>query len=130
MSELVKKTSGDGVTHHEATREPARYVTPAVDIYETGNGLTVLADMPGAERGTIEVTVDNNILTIKAASAGGDKPRNGYREFRLMNCFRQFELGEKIDQENIHADYKDGVLKLELPFSAKALPRRIEVAVA
>jgi HSP20 family molecular chaperone IbpA len=52
-----------------------------------------------------------------------------YREYELVNFFRQFELHEKVDQQQITADLKCGVLTLNLPKAAEAKPRQIEVRV-
>jgi HSP20 family molecular chaperone IbpA len=118
-----------GVTR-EGTRNQERYITPAVDIYETPEGLTVLADLPGVRQDTLEVRVDNNVLTLRGMShhiATGDPV---YREYELVNFFRQFELGEKIDQSHIAAELKQGVLTVQLPKAPEAKPRTIAVRVA
>ncbi|MGE3541405.1 MAG: Hsp20/alpha crystallin family protein, partial [Candidatus Tectimicrobiota bacterium] len=49
----------------ESTRNQERYVAPPVDIYETRDGLVVLADLPGVSKDALDVRVDNNILTIR-----------------------------------------------------------------
>jgi HSP20 family molecular chaperone IbpA len=53
-----------------------------------------------------------------------------YREYELVNFFRQFELNEKVDQQKISAELRNGVLTLTLPKAAEAKPRRIDVHVA
>jgi HSP20 family protein len=114
----------------EGTRTRERYIPPAVDIYETQEGLTVLADLPGVNQDTLEVRVDNNVLTIRGMShhmAPGDPV---YREYELVHFFRQFELGEKIDQSHIAAELKQGVLTVQLPKAPEAKPRTIAVSVA
>jgi HSP20 family protein len=114
----------------ETTRPLGQYVTPPVDIYETPESLVVLADLPGIDPEHLEVRVENNILTMRGQApqlVPGD-PR--YREYTLISFFRQFELGERIVQEGIHADLKHGVLTLTLPKAAKAQPRAITVKAA
>jgi HSP20 family molecular chaperone IbpA len=114
----------------EGTRTQERYITPAVDIYETPEGLTVVADLPGVMQDTLEVRVDHNVLTLRGMShhvAPGDVV---YREYELVNFFRQFELGEKIDQSHIAAALKQGVLTVHLPKAPEAQPRKIAVSVA
>ena len=115
---------------HETTREPERYVTPPVDIYETGDGLTVVADLPGVPKESIDVNVDNDVLTIKAGVPEHDVKDAYYREFELVSYYRQFRLGEKIDRSKITAAVTNGVLKLHLPFEEEVKPRRIDVKVA
>lgn len=117
-------------TEAEATREPERYVNPPVDIYETQDGLTVLADLPGAAQDSIGISVEDGVLTIRGTVPEKESAGSDYTEFELVSYFRQFKLGEKIDQEKIQAEYRNGVLKLLLPFAEKAKPRQIQVKVA
>ena len=114
----------------ETTRPLEHYITPPVDIYETPESLVVLADMPGIAPEHLEVRVENNTLTLRGQTpqlVPGD-PR--YREYTLMSFFRQFELGEQMDQDSIRADLKHGVLTLTLPKAAKVQPRAIPVNAA
>ncbi len=113
----------------EGTRNREQYVTPPVDIYETPEGLVVMADLPGVAREDLEVRVDENVLTIHGRSrhiAPGDPV---YREYELVNFFRQFELTDKVDISRISAELKHGVLTLHLPKAEEAKPRKIEVSV-
>ncbi|HXG50256.1 MAG TPA: Hsp20/alpha crystallin family protein [candidate division Zixibacteria bacterium] len=132
MAEKTVATRGQPrtTTVREETRSQEQYVTPPVDIYETGDGLVVKADLPGVSKDDLEVRVENNILTIRGKPshiAPGDPI---YREYRLASFFRQFELSEKVDQTKIAADLKHGVLSLTLPKAEEAKPRRIEVKIA
>ena len=84
----------------------------------------------GVDQDNLEVRVDNNVLTLRGMAhhiAPGDAV---YREYELVNFFRQFELGEKIDQSNIAAALKQGVLTVHLPKAPEAQPRKITVSVA
>jgi HSP20 family protein len=114
----------------ERTRHLERSVAPPVDIYETREGLVVLADVPGVAQEALEVRVDNNVLTIRGHAHHGVPGEVTYREYELVNFFRQFELSEKVDQGRITADLKCGVLTLHLPKAEEAKPRQIEVRVA
>jgi HSP20 family protein len=117
-------------TMAESTRNHERYVAPPVDIYETRDGLVVLADVPGVAQEALEVRVDNNMLTIRGHARHGVPGEVTYREYELVNFFRQFELSDKVDQGRITADLKCGVLTLNLPKAEEAKPRQIEVCVA
>lgn len=117
-------------TMAESTRNHERYVAPPVDIYETRDGLVVLADLPGVAQEALEVRVDNNMLTIRGHARHGVPGEVTYREYELVNFFRQFELSDKVDQGRITADLKCGVLTLNLPKAEEAKPRQIEVCVA
>lgn len=114
----------------EETRSQEQYVAPPVDIYETAEGLLVKADLPGVAKENLDVRVENNLLTIRGKSAHGAPGEPIYREYELVNFFRQFELNERVDQAKISADLKHGVLTLQLPKAEEAKPRRIDVKVA
>ena len=111
----------------EETRSQERYITPPVDIYETTNGLVVTADLPGVAKEGLDVRVENNLLTIRGKAAHAAPGDPVYREYGLVNFFRQFELNEKVDQSKISAELKHGVLTLKLPKAEEAKPRKIEV---
>ena len=117
-------------TQPEGTRTRERYVTPPVDIYEMPDGLVVTADIPGVTHDHLDVRVDNNVLTIRAEADHTSAAEPTYREYQLVNYFRQFELSDKVDQDKISADLKHGVLTLTLPKAEEAKPRKIAVAVS
>jgi len=114
----------------EETRSQEHYVTPPVDIYETQEGLIVKADLPGVARDGMDIRVENNLLTIRANAAHVAPGDPVYREYGLVNFFRQFELNERVDQSKISAELNHGVLTLSLPKAEEAKPRRIDVKVA
>ncbi len=114
----------------EETRSQEQYVTPPVDIYETPEGLIVKADLPGVARDSMDIRVENNLLTIRANAAHVAPGDFIYREYGLVNFFRQFELSERVDQSKISAELNHGVLTLNLPKAEEAKPRRIDVKVA
>jgi len=113
----------------ESTRHHERYVAPPVDIHETQDGLVVLADVPGVAKEALEVRVDDNILTIRGHARHAVPGDVTYREYELVNFFRQFELHDKVDQSRITADLKCGVLTLHLLKAEEVKPRQIEVRV-
>ncbi len=122
-----ERSGGSG---REITRAQERHLRPAVDIYETSDGLVLMADLPGVAKEGLRVDVDGDLLTITGKAnhvAPGDPI---YREYELANFYRQFELNEEIDREKISAELKHGVLKLNLPKAEKAKPKQIEVKVA
>jgi HSP20 family molecular chaperone IbpA len=113
----------------EVTRAQEHHVPPPVDIYETRDGLILLADLPGVSKENLEVHVDDETLTIQAKAQHKVPGQPIYREYELSNFFRQFEVGDQIDAENIKAELKYGVLKLELPIAQSAKPKKVEVKV-
>lgn len=114
----------------EETRSQERYVTPPVDIYETSEGLVVKADLPGVSKEGLDVRVENSLLTIRGEASHAAPGDPVYREYGLVNFFRQFELNERIDQSKISAELMHGVLTLNLPKAEEMKPRRIDVRVA
>lgn len=124
------ESSNKALTSREGTRSQERYVTPPVDIYENEEGLVVMADLPGVAKENLDVRVENNLLTIRGKPshlAPGDPI---YREYELVNFFRQFELNDKVNQSKISAELQHGVLTLRLPKAEEAKPRKIEIRVA
>jgi HSP20 family protein len=114
----------------EETRSEERYVTPAVDIYEMAEGLVVKADLPGVAKENLDLRVENNLLSIRGRAAHAAPGEPIYREYELAHFYRQFELSDKVDQQKISAELKNGVLTLNLPKAEEAKPRRIDVRVA
>jgi HSP20 family molecular chaperone IbpA len=113
----------------EITRAQERYIQPPVDIYETPDGLVLLADLPGVEPNDLSVRLEDNTLTIQAKPKHLITAEPIYREFELVNFFRQFELSDQVDQEKITARLNHGVLTLELSKAEKAKPRQITVQI-
>jgi HSP20 family molecular chaperone IbpA len=113
----------------EGTRSQERYVTPPVDIYESGEGLIVKADLPGVAKENLDVRVENSLLTIYGRPTRVALGDPIHREYELVNFFRQFELNERVDQSKISADLKHGVLTLSLPKAEEAKPRKIDVRI-
>jgi HSP20 family molecular chaperone IbpA len=114
----------------EATRPRELYITPPVDIYETPESLVVIADLPGIDPTHLDVRVDQNILTLRGQTQSQRPGDLRSREYTLVSFFRQFELGERIDQDGIRAELKQGVLTLTLPKAVKAQLRAITVNAA
>jgi len=112
------------------TREESRYLIPAVDIYETDLALRLVADMPGVAQGDIDIRVEDGVLTIEGKTRRPPPEDALIHEFTLRSYFRQFKLGEQIDQGKIAAELKHGVLALTLPKVERAQPRRIEVKLS
>lgn len=106
-------------------------IVPLVDVYETEDGTTVLvAEVPGAEAGSIDVRVDKGVLTVAAEAKGfdpGEQYSRTYIDFTGGEYFRAFALSDGVDREKIEASIADGVLTVKLPRAAAAKTRRIEV---
>lgn len=127
----MKETTVPAKTEQTApdTREDDRTLTPPVDIFENKEGLVVVADLPGVEKSDLDVRVENGVLTIKAGTKDIVPMDPQYREYRLFNFYRQFQLSDSVDQERIKAELKHGVLVLDLPKKEEAKPKQITVEV-
>ena len=102
---------------------------PAVDIFETEKEITLLADMPGVKADDLTIDLRDNTLTLSADIAPVEKADEDeiLLEYEFGKYYRQFTLGEIINQENIDAKLNDGVLRLTLPKVEKATPKKITV---
>lgn len=131
VEKTVQPAAGEKApASRETTRAQDRYVAPPVDIYEDQDGLMVVADVPGASPESLDVRVDQGILTIEAKTSHLSPGNPIYREFQLVSFFRQFQLPERVAVGEISADLQHGVLKLRVPWAPEVKPRRIEVRPA
>ena len=112
----------------EQTR-PGPVYTPATDIFENAETITVLADMPGVKADDLQIDLRESVLTLtgRVTAPESAKESDVLREYHSGTFFRQFTLSETIDQAKIDAKLTDGVLRLELPKVEKARPRQITV---
>ena len=112
--------------------KPGPVFIPAVDIFESEQALTLIADMPGVEPGEVDVDLKEGVLTLtsEARDPAGESERRCSTEYHYGRYYRQFTLSELIDQAKIQAKMKDGVLELILPKVEKAQPRKISVSEA
>ncbi len=108
---------------------PARYYVPTTDIHETADALVVTMEVPGADRGSIDAKVEDDVLRVEAridpAKYEGMEPL--YTEYNVGHFTRSFSLSQVIDQGRIDASLNDGVLTLTLNKVQKAQPRQIDI---
>ena len=107
--------------------------SPAVDIYEVEGALMLKAELPDMRREDIDVSVENNTLTIRGERKLGNeiKQENFHRVERAYGSFvRSFSLPTTVDTTKIGADYKNGVLTIKLPLREESKPRTINIEVA
>ncbi len=114
----------------EESTIPARTFMPTADIYEDRDSLKVILEMPGVEKGNVNVRVEEGVLFVEGrldlTKYQGLQPL--YTEYNIGNYSRSFRLSDAIDQDKIGAELKDGVLSLTLPKAEKAKPRTIQVS--
>lgn len=121
------KQAGDNVVT-ENTKNTVTYI-PNVDISETKEGLVILADLPGVGENDVNVSLENDVLSIDAhvtpVTTNGHKL--AYREYGTGDYNRAFTINETIDRDKIEARMKDGVLRIVLPKAEAAKPKTIPI---
>ena len=100
-----------------------------MDLYRSGDHYVLHADLPGVDPGTVDVSVDGGILTVKAQrSERTEHDVQWLTSERFTGSYlRQLSLGQDIDADHIAATYENGVLTVTLPVAERAKPRRIEI---
>ena len=115
-----------------AAAQNGKNFTPALDLSETAEGYTVEAALPGVKPEDIEITVENNVLTIRGETRqeSDSKQRNFHRIERRFGSFqRTIGLPTTVKADAIKADLTNGVLRLEIPKAEEVKPRKISVNV-
>jgi HSP20 family protein len=105
---------------------------PPVDVIEDSGGITLFADLPGVPKDKLTLQLETDSLTIE-----GDLNLNlpqdmesGYAEVKVPRYRRVFTLSKELDGEQTSAEFKNGVLKLRIPKTAHAQPRKIQINVS
>ena len=112
------------------TTDREKYFLPAVDIFESETDVTVIAEMPGVTVEGIEITLEDDVLTMKGKKDTEETiGRILLQEYETGNYQRRFTVAETIDQEKIKASMTDGMLRITLPKAEPAKPRKIEVQI-
>jgi HSP20 family protein len=128
LSQDMQKKETGLAEKGELTRERNVY-TPAVDIMERKDDIVLLADMPGVDETSVDITLEKNVLTIYG-KVTADVP-GGYTlylsEYGTGDYQRVFTLTEEVDRDRIQATVKNGVLRLILPKAEAAKTRKIAV---
>lgn len=104
-----------------------------LDVARSGDDVVVKASLPGVDREKVGVTIEDNILTIRAElSEAGESEEAGYllRERRTGSFYRAVRLPETIDAEKVSSAYKDGVLTVRLPKLEEKKARKVAVTAA
>ena len=123
MNTLVRK-------NHETDRvQTGEFIVPSASLMETSDGYTLEVEMPGVNKDGLEISVENNELTIIGRrSLPQIEGTLIHRESRSENFRRTFELDPSIDSEKISAKIEQGVVTLALPKAEHVKPRKITVS--
>ena len=114
----------------EETTVPARFYQPNTDIFEDEGSLTVVMEMPGVQKGNVEIKIEKNVIDIegKIDFSKYQDLDPVYTEYNVGHYRRSFSLSSKIDQDKIGAELNDGLLTLVLPKAEEAKPRTIKIS--
>ena len=106
---------------------------PAINVSENSNGFAIELAAPGLQKEDFSIDLERNTLTVSVSKESEEKEegKNYHRrEFRFSSFKRAFNLPETVDTEKITADYKEGVLKLNVPKKEEALLKAKQIKVA
>jgi HSP20 family molecular chaperone IbpA len=108
--------------------QQGRVFLPPTDIRETNESIVLTADMPGVKVDDVNVTLENDVLTVRGTVAEEHRSDSGaaYAEYEVGNYQRSFALSDEIDRDKIDARMNNGVLTLTLP-KTRPSQKRIEV---
>jgi HSP20 family protein len=122
----------DAVTRLMNEPRTGRPWSPAVDILETEDALTLKADLPDVDVNDIDIRVENNMLTLRGQRkfVKDDRVKGWHRIERSYGEFtRTFQVPPTVDTEKVAADYKNGVLTISLPRKESSKPRQVKVEI-
>jgi HSP20 family molecular chaperone IbpA len=130
MSQSIS-TTGNGSTS-EPRPQPVterELFTPPIDIYDTDDGLVLLADLPGVTADTLDLQVQDNKLTLfgRVSTTLPPDAKLVHQEYPVGDFLRSFILSDEVDHERITAKLTNGVLEVVLPKAPRTQPRRIQV---
>lgn len=122
---LVRENNGRTTSR----REGEKFITPPASVSETADGYTLELEMPGVSKDGLEISVENNELSIVGRrSAPGIDGTLVHRESRPQNYRRSFEIDPSIDSGKIVARMSQGIVTLTLPKAEEVKPRKITVS--
>jgi HSP20 family protein len=125
----MKQTLEKETPRNAERAQPAEFILPEVNIYETKDGYRLEAEMPGVNKDGLEITLEGNELTITGRRQSETIPGDVlFRERSRVDFQRTFELDPAIDTARINAKVNQGLLTLTLPKSEQVKPRKITVS--
>ena len=124
----LQKQQAQNPLETERTRNRKVYV-PKVDIYETKDAMVLIADMPGVDNQSVDITLEKNVLTItgNVESTSYEGKTLAYAEYDTGDYQRAFTISDEVDQDRIEAAVENGVLRLTLPKVEKAKIKKIAI---
>ncbi len=130
-NQMTRKSNdgGAGTQSLRRTSTPESVLRPPVDIYETGEDITLQADMPGVSKERLDIRVEGTNLLIEGEIGIAPQQQMAplYADIRATTYRRSFVLSNELETDKIQANLKDGLLTVRIPKRAEVRPRRIEV---
>src|SRR6185437_14428979 len=107
----------------------ARPAVMPMDAWREGDAFFVEFDLPGVDRESLDLDIERNVVTVRAERPAVDPNRDMLANERPRGVFsRQLVLGDNLDTDRIEASYEEGVLRLRIPVSERAKPRKITIS--
>jgi HSP20 family protein len=131
MSNVTTQDTDSFAQQKEQTAALAeRYAVPRASVYEAPDAVILDMEMPGVPREQVQISVENDELTVtgRRIKDAGEDLQIFYQERPTASFRRSFILNEGISVGEITASMENGVLRLTMPKSAKAKPRKIEIS--
>jgi HSP20 family protein len=124
-------TNGFGLSGSQGTSN----LMPSIDVTETDNEIAITVEMPGLERKDVDISLENDVLTIrgekKMEAEKDDKDKNVHLAERSYGVFyRVLQLPPGVDPSSVQATMSKGVLKITIPKPARSAAKKIEVKEA
>lgn len=135
ISSRLNRIFGRVTTRPEPDREMLATAdwTPSVDISETDTAYLVKGEIPGVKKEDVRVTIQDGMLTIQGERKQ-EKEEKGKKFHRIERSYgsfvRSFRLPDDTDENKVKAEFKDGMINITLPKSAKAKAKAVEVSVS
>jgi len=103
---------------------------PDVDVYVNHDEMVFAVDMPGVEKGGVNIDInENNALIIQAKNSQVKPGNQVLRQFNIGNYYRSFQIGEEFDKDKVTGKLENGLLEIRIPKREEAKPKRIKINV-
>lgn len=131
VNRLFEQAFGDVYGGEESEEVASRSWTPAVDIAESDEALTLYVELPGLSKENVEITLEDNVLTIKGERRfERDEAKESFHRIeRAYGGFhRSFHLPSNVQADKVQAAFEAGVLRVDVPKQEEAKPRKITIS--
>ena len=132
MFDQIVQTQFPDITKSVGVKPYQGSAYPKVNVYEYDDKVGIVAEIPGLDKQQLEVSVEEGVLSIsgdKHSAFNDDGAKVLRRELKQSSFKRQFELGELLDGDNISANFKDGILSVDVPKIEPEKPKKHTVKI-